>query len=173
MSERTETEIEQPENFADLPKMYLPPDGIYFVRLERCIFKFTEECKIPKAVVTFTIQRGIYEGIQFEHEYKLWHELADICKGLWEDFASLCRAAKVNLNQMKLEKPADVNGCLPVEDLFIEIQSLDPMNQSTRRICSYFRGGYATTAEDGQYRPRQPLIKFPKAKKRDCYERTY
>ena len=126
------TKFKRPDNLSNLAKKYLPPSGVYFVSVQSCHTRFTRKGKVyPEAIVTFSIQRGDYCGLEFEWKYNFCDEDA-----AWEDFASLCRALRVNFLGLKLKNPMRLNGCLPDRNIFIEIE--EP-NVGERRVGKYYK----------------------------------
>ena len=148
-------EFKKPDSLIATPEKYLPPAGIYLVRMDKCTSALA-----TKAVVTFVIQRGEYEGMEFDWEYNFCAKLSHTRDSNWLEFATLCRALHVDFYRLKLNNITDLNGCLPRKILFVEIQALYDM----RQIGKYWRYNFAVGEGENEIAENE---------ERNRYERTY
>lgn len=148
-------EFKKPDSLIATPEKYLPPAGIYLVRMDKCTSVLA-----TKAVVTFVIQRGEYEGMEFDWEYNFCAKLSHTRDRSWLEFATLCRALHVDFYRLKLNNITDLNGCLPRKILFVEIQSLYDL----RQIGKYWRCNPVVDEDEKEIAENEERMR---------YERTY
>ena len=150
--------FKKPADLINWADKYLPPAGIYFVKVDRCATNYDKKGRaLPIATVYFTIRRGKYEGMQFETQFNFCTELESSRIVEWSNFATLCYATRTNMHSLKLKDPIELNGCLSCRNIFVEIEELF---SDMRKISKYWRCDIPTslTCEHGVEKATNEII---------------
>ena len=150
--------FKKPTDLINWADKYLPPAGIYFVKVDRCATNYDKKGRaLPIATVYFTIRRGKYEGMQFERKFNFCAEFESSRIAEWSNFASLCHATRTNIWSVRLKDPVELNTCLSCRNIFVEIEELFV---DTRRVAKYWRCDIpaSLTCEHGMEKPSKEII---------------